>query len=316
MYSRNSHTLLNINNNETLHSNVKLSASQRKLLDNVTRNFSIDHDICKLSTEQIIGLQTFFHHWRYLKEQGSCREMLPNCDMKTITINDINHVLIFLEQNKEKKIYLESMPDNKKYCLNKFDQPILINPNNDVQNALPNFSQNIPNLVPQNRMTDLYNPDNNDLTTCNYLLNRPQTMTRGGRKTTNDGVQWKSINATPNNTYHNPYEYGARQNEFGALHKPYYTGPYQINEQMSTQMGLPDPLYLEQFPGAIRNVNVESFLYQSENTHLPGQRNLTQKEINRFELLPFDPQDVRHIVFEDNMPRGGYATRVDRLERI
>jgi hypothetical protein len=38
--------------------------------------------------------------------------------------------------------------------------------------------------------------------------------------------------------------------------------------------------------------------------------------MNRFELLPFDPQDTQHIIWKDNMPRGGYPTRTDRLEFI
>ena len=119
-------------------------------------------------------------------------------------------------------------------------------------------------------------------------------------------------NYDPNN-YYNPYEYGARQNQLGPQQKEVYTGPYNNDPNMMGQMGLENNRYCEQFPGQIRNVNVESSLIQREMTHLPGQRELTQKEINRFELLPFDPQDTRHIVWSD-MPRGGHPTRVDRLE--
>ena len=72
--------------------------------------------------------------------------------------------------------------------------------------------------------------------------------------------------------------------------------------------------YHEKFPGRMRNVNIENSLLQKEMTHIPGQRGTTGKEINRFEQLPFNPQDPRHIVWTDNMPRGGYATRADRLE--
>jgi len=111
--------------------------------------------------------------------------------------------------------------------------------------------------------------------------------------------------------YFNPYEYGSRQNELGPLHKPVYTGPYAVNPQTLDDMGID---YAESFPGAIRNVNVESALLQREMTNIPGQRNITGYEINRFELLPFDPQDTRHIVWQDNLPRGGYPSRNDRLE--
>jgi hypothetical protein len=110
----------------------------------------------------------------------------------------------------------------------------------------------------------------------------------------------------------NPYSYGAKQNSLGPLYKPEYVGPYAVGEVF----GLAPNMYMEQFPGDVRNVNIESTLLQREATHWPGQRELTSREINRFELLPYDPQDTRHIVWDDNMPRGGYPTRSDRLETI
>jgi len=130
----------------------------------------------------------------------------------------------------------------------------------------------------------------------------------------------KSDNVNNQTRYYNPYEYGSRQNELGSLYKPTYIGPYSIDAAIERPtldcMGVSEVSYNELFPGAIRNVNVESSLLQREMTHVPGQRELTEVEINRFELLPFDPQDTRHIVWRDNMPRGGYPSRSDRLEII
>lgn len=102
--------------------------------------------------------------------------------------------------------------------------------------------------------------------------------------------------------YHNPYEYGSRQNMLPSAQQTAYTGPYSNDNNT------------DQFPGHIRNVNAESTLMQQETTHLPGQRRIMETERNRFELLPFDPQDTKHIVWKDNMPRGGYSSRNERLE--
>ena len=71
---------------------------------------------------------------------------------------------------------------------------------------------------------------------------------------------------------------------------------------------------MKRFPGCVRNVNIESSLLQHEITKTPGQRELTQQDFNRWTHLPFDPQDPKHIVWKDNMPRGGFSTRNDRLE--
>jgi hypothetical protein len=138
-----------------------------------------------------------------------------------------------------------------------------------------------------------------------------KTDNNSERRATNINIE---LNDYETNKYYNPYEYGAKQNELGSVYKPTYTGPYNNNPDLLQEMGLSDSLYWERFPGDIRNVNLESSLLQREMTHIPGQRELTEKEINRFELLPFDPQDTRHIIWRDNMPRGGYPTRVDRIE--
>uniref|UniRef100_A0A6C0LRG5 Uncharacterized protein n=1 Tax=viral metagenome TaxID=1070528 RepID=A0A6C0LRG5_9ZZZZ len=156
-----------------------------------------------------------------------------------------------------------------------------------------------------NRINDLYNPIEN-MSTHNIPN---QTATRLGKKSA-------QIENFDNCSYFNPYEYGAKQNELGSLMKPTYVGPYDNNSNMMNELGLSDNLYWEKFPGDQRNVNVESSLLQREMTHTPGQRELTEREVNRFQMLPFDPQDTRHIIWKDNMPRGGYPTRVDRLETI
>ena len=78
---------------------------------------------------------------------------------------------------------------------------------------------------------------------------------------------------------------------------------------MINQMGISNSHNVDH----IRNINVESRLLQQEATHLPGQKELTEREMDRFELLPFNPQNSNHIVWND-MPRGGIPTRNDRLE--
>jgi len=129
------------------------------------------------------------------------------------------------------------------------------------------------------------------------------------------GVYYDS--RSPSETrYFNPYEYGSRQNELGPLRKLDYVNQYKVNQVTLNDMGVSEVSYQEKFPGAIRNVNLESSLLQRELTHGPGQNSLAGTEINRFELLPFDPQDTRHIIWKDNMPRGGYPSRSDRLEII
>lgn len=116
-------------------------------------------------------------------------------------------------------------------------------------------------------------------------LDRYSAFTRNGKK-----------------TYHNPYEYGARQNVMGPLYRAYHVDNY-------SRPGIPVD---DKFPGNVRNVNVESTLWQPQLTHAPGQR---QSQVNSIDnLLPFNPQDTSHIIWQDNMPRGGYPTRTDRLD--
>jgi hypothetical protein len=219
----------------------------------------------------------------------------------------------------------------------------------DVQPAYPGPMTDYVSLgYPQNRMNDIYDPIPREMPVPGA---RGCEATRNGKKTSSSDpynvydLARDPIRSVPGRTpydlskfyqpqsnqstqttlsrdvdnfknFHNPYSYGAKQNEFGSIYKPTYTGPYNVQPDLLTEMGIADNLYWEKFPGDVRNVNVESSLLQRELTHGPGQRELTEREVNRFEMLPFDPQDTRHIIWRDNMPRGGYPTRVDRLETI
>lgn len=98
------------------------------------------------------------------------------------------------------------------------------------------------------------------------------------------------------NCYKNPYEIGSKQNSYGMIYMQHIDNSEYDNEK---------------FPGCIRNVNVESSLLQSGASKMPGQRNLTQCENNRFAYTPFCH---RNAVWNDDMPRGGYATRAERQD--
>ena len=130
----------------------------------------------------------------------------------------------------------------------------------------------------------------------------------------NPNTQHGSIDFSGTTYYKNPYEYGGKDNSLGALYKKPYIGSYQNNPNSCSNLGLTTTQCSEKFPGHVRNINVESSLLQNEATHIPGQRKITETNYDRFELLPFDPQDHRHIVWSDNMPRAGVATRSERLE--
>jgi hypothetical protein len=116
------------------------------------------------------------------------------------------------------------------------------------------------------------------------------------------------------NFYKNPYEHGARQYGFGDLSRDPYLGPYSLEGSSLDQMGIEPNQYYHRAPNGIRNVDVETGLSRNEMSRRPKQSGLSQVELNRFELLPWDPQDHRHIVWEDNLPRGGVSTRNERLE--
>lgn len=136
------------------------------------------------------------------------------------------------------------------------------------------------------------------------LLSIPSSDTRIGKKSTN---------------YFNPYEYGARQNPLQSVfNQRAMQNDFQfMNDQrpsadMMQQLGLNKSVMDERFPGDIRNVDVESALIHSQLFHTSGQRE--SRALNRFEQLPFDPQDVNRLIWKDGMPRGGYSSRNDRDE--
>lgn len=119
-----------------------------------------------------------------------------------------------------------------------------------------------------------------------------------------------------NPSFENKYQYGGRDTQLGPLYQSVYDGPYYFDKKTTEEMGMNSQIFSEKFPGEMRNVNVESILFQGELGKVPGQRKLTEIDYNRFNLLPFDPQDTRHLIWNDEMPRGGYATRMDKKETL
>jgi len=86
----------------------------------------------------------------------------------------------------------------------------------------------------------------------------------------------------------NPYEYGGQQ-------KVYEQSILQFYDANS-----------------IRDINVESSLQQTALTHIPGQK--SKSIINdRFMALPRE-HNVNNIVWNNNMPRGGITTRLDKFK--
>lgn len=219
----------------------------------------------------------------------------PN-PIETLTVDDIIYLQAYLEQIKRQKMGAASVPRTP---------------------------TNRPMQIPPNRATDIYDPLGRevpvDWRTFRSAPSPPicvsnEPGSRGAACTRTSKRSQQNCSLDQVNDYHNPYEYGARQNTLPPTYMPQYHGPYdRASPTVLNQMGVAFGGNDRDIP-FIRNVNVESSLMQSETTHLPGQRGITEKEIDRFERLPFDPQDHRHIVWRDNMPRGGYATRNERLE--
>jgi len=222
---------------------------------------------------------------------------LSKNNISELTADEITYIQTYLEQVKKQKV--APLPARGVHEEREFRQaPPLIQPLSNQNPVCTNLKQLQQEKIHDSRfMTD---------------INRvPITTTRFGKKSVN-------------NDYYNPYEYGSKQNALPSTfdNRSNYVGPYERTPDMygSTpdmygSMGLTTNAAAEKFPGHVRNVNIESALIQQETTHLPGQRaNTSSTETNRFELLPFDPQDTTHIVWTDGMPRGGYPSRNDRLE--
>lgn len=260
----------------------------------------------------------------------------PN-PIESLSVEDLTYLQLYLDQIRKKKQASTNVASGE-YGV-KFNHGIR-NGKSDLYNQTG---------LTLNRANEIYNPIPNQMpidwrttgSNCNYASQsqlytdstmepgcRGASCTRMGKKSQQPNVsqdtqylapmqahhetnqnQIRNLDNIPN--YHNPYEYGAKQNPLPPQYKPIYSGPYNVDPAVLKHMGTNNVT----MPDHIRNINIESSLLQQESTHLPGQREITETEKNRFELLPFDPQDHKHIVWTDNMPRGGYATRSDRLEQ-
>lgn len=115
----------------------------------------------------------------------------------------------------------------------------------------------------------------------------------------NNGNMTRNFRSEKN--LNNPYSYGADHNMLDPSVNVMPQGPYYNNPDVMKDMGL-NP------NDGIRKTDIESSLIYSEATHTPGQNALTNTEMYRFNTLPFDPQ---RVVWNDNMPRGGYSTRIN-----
>ncbi|AZL89430.1 hypothetical protein QKC54_gp0395 [Megavirus baoshan] len=223
-----------------------------------------------------------------------------NNPIETLSIEDLAYLQKYIEYIKNQKIYSQ-----KKLNTTSNNKP-------NIPNNKPNIPNNKPNIL-INRANEIYDPIGrevpidwrnwkNNTFTPNMENNNLEPGCRGS-SSTRMGKRSQYNNTI--NDYHNPYEYGARQDSLQVPINEPYIGPYD-NDSCKNMS--------DYFPDHIRNINVESSLMQREMTHLPGQREITEKDYDRFQLLPFDPQDHKHIVWTDNMPRGGYSTRSNRLE--
>jgi hypothetical protein len=89
-----------------------------------------------------------------------------------------------------------------------------------------------------------------------------------------------------------------------------YTNPYECSKQNL----LPEYIVNEHISDGGKNVNHESNLTISDGTRTRGQRKLTETKFDRYQMLPFNPQETDHIVWFDGMPRGGKSTRNDKTQ--
>ncbi|XWV25187.1 hypothetical protein QJ856_gp0585 [Tupanvirus deep ocean] len=253
-------------------------------------------------------------------------EMLPSANknhpnpIETLSPEDITYLQSYLEQLKTKKLKERATHNNPDYNepRNGFGPGSGINQKISMR---PGFLDN----VTRNRANDIYDPLDREVPVDWRTYDTPvlprlsntfytEPGSRGAASTRAGKRSQQVLGLNKVNDYYNPYEYGAKQNSLQPQYKPTYNGPYNVDPVVLNQMGIPNATQQQNYPSHIRNVNIESSLLQREMTHIPGQREITEKELNRFEALPFDPQDHRHIVWADNMPRGGYPTRTDRLE--
>ncbi|ANB50536.1 hypothetical protein [Powai lake megavirus] len=217
---------------------------------------------------------------------------MPSVDAKsknpieTLSIEDLTYLQKYIEYIKNQKINSQKKLNTK--TVNKPN--IAINRANEIYDPI---GREVP--------VDWRNWKNN--TFMQNIGN--DNLEPGCRGSSSTRMGKRSQHNNKINDYYNPYEYGARQDSLQVPINEPYVGPYDNDACKNIS---------DYFPDHIRNINVESSLMQRVMTHLPGQREITEKDYDRFQLLPFDPQDHKHIVWTDNMPRGGYSTRSNRLE--
>lgn len=252
----------------------------------------------------------------YIASQMPSFDKYATNPIENLSIDDIIYLQTYLEKIKSSKQMSgaqRAQPTSRQVGSGQW-------PNGQRSNVQQvGNGQQMPNAaIQRNRATDIYNPlglqnpvDWRDLTSRTQEHERQmpnQSYEPGPRGAT----QTRSARRSDSD-YYNPYEYGARQNGLGPTHREAYNGPYSIDPQH--QIELPASQLYEKFPGQIRNVNIENSLLQSEPNRLPGQRIATEREMDRFQMLPFNPQNPDNIVWADNMPRGGYASRTDRIDQ-
>lgn len=90
-----------------------------------------------------------------------------------------------------------------------------------------------------------------------------------------------------------------------------YYNPYEVEGR--PQRLESRPLDMQSGAGR-RDINIESQLRNPSLSRVPGQRRVHQ--VDRFEDLPFNPQDERFFAWEENVPRGGILCREPRRSRL
>lgn len=242
-----------------------------------------------------------------------------NKSLEDMTPDDISYIQAYLEQVKVAKINDLAQVDNRKFCNSIGDGPARSSRQTPINQEFNGCQPPNGNPGPFDPNPSIRGLSLSDRSTMSSTRNVRRETDRYGynQQSQLDHQQMSNMPQRRDKfEYENPYSYGARQNQMGSLIKPTYTGPYDNRPGLLEDVGITNAQNWETFPGQVRNINVESALVQSQTTKLPGQRELTATEMNRFMLLPFDPQDTNHIIWSDNMPRSGYPTRVDRLEQL
>lgn len=226
--------------------------------------------------------------------------------IEKLNVEEITYLQKYLENIKNKKLNLNKQSNNQT--------------NNQTNNIRPQINNNKQPIskIQTNRTNEIYDPLKREMPIDWRIL--PANSLNNFRNNAFDANVFEPGSRGATSTrigkkaqFNNPYDYGSKQNSFENVFQKPCNDPYVYDNNMLNQLNINEvPNNLR--PNDLRNVDVESSLLQRESVHLPGQRNISEREFNRWNMLPFDPQDHRHIVWEDNMPRGGYATRAERLD--